>query len=437
MQNLVNATWPFWKNGICYRQDTPEDSGRIKVLEIYGAEDHCDIVIKLTEKTFSELSRPSETSRPNSLRLVIITRSWKTIGTGHKKIPQYDISQQDFTRILESQGLTNFYHQTRVDVVGRFDLPISSLQPATADSREYFGLIYDAFLGLWAGYDCENKQWQGIYIIAETNLDPQVIAAKLVDFSQNKTFLHLLAASYTVEFLGWSSGELFGQIAEIERYSGHHDLILKPVVAIYEKLELLSANATAKANLVSYYKTVVCHLADELLQYLEKIVEPGEAHGMDIKSYAAHLKRRVKSLSAYLTYLERRVERQVTATFHLVNQANASTNLTVSHDMKVLAMASKHDSSSMKILAAVTTTFLPGAFVATLFSMNMFNWFAGDGIPVASGRFWIYWSITIPLTLITVGIWVGWEFWTIKNQNKQRQDLGTEEGRLEKNMSLS
>ncbi|KAF2120169.1 hypothetical protein BDV96DRAFT_566805 [Lophiotrema nucula] len=77
-------------------------------------------------------------------------------------------------------------------------------------------------------------------------------------------------------------------------------------------------------------------------------------------------------------------------------------------------MASKREASSMKILAAVTTVFLPGAFVATLFSMNMFDWFAGDGDSVVSGRFWIYWSITVPLTLMTVGIWVCFEFWTVK-----------------------
>jgi Mg2+ and Co2+ transporter CorA len=124
-----------------------------------------------------------------------------------------------------------------------------------------------------------------------------------------------------------------------------------------------------------------------------------------------------------MSYLERRAERQVTATLHLANQANASTNLAVAHDTKILAMASKRGSSSMKILAAVTTAFLPGAFVATLFSMNMFNWLAGDGTPVVSERFWIYWSVTIPLTLTTAGIWLGWEFWTTRKHRIQNQAL--------------
>ena len=73
----------------------------------------------------------------------------------------------------------------------------------------------------------------------------------------------------------------------------------------------------------------------------------------------------------------------------------------------MIAMASKRDSSSMKTLAAVTVTFLPGTFVASLFSMSMFNWQAPDG-RVVTAKFWIYWAITAPLTLITIGIWYAW-----------------------------
>lgn len=90
---------------------------------------------------------------------------------------------------------------------------------------------------------------------------------------------------------------------------------------------------------------------------------------------------------------------------YLINEVNASTNLIVAHDTKATSAASKRDSSSMKMLATVTTIYLPGAFVAALFSMNMFNRFASDGAPVVSERFWVYWSVAIPLTLVTVGLW--------------------------------
>ena len=74
----------------------------------------------------------------------------------------------------------------------------------------------------------------------------------------------------------------------------------------------------------------------------------------------------------------------------------------------MIASASKRDSSSMKTLAAVTVVFLPGTLVASLFSMSMFDWQSQED--VLSPRFWIYWAVTLPLTLSTVGIWLAWTY---------------------------
>lgn len=59
----------------------------------------------------------------------------------------------------------------------------------------------------------------------------------------------------------------------------------------------------------------------------------------------------------------------------------------------------------MKTLAAVTVTFLPGTFVASLFAIPLFQW---QATPVVSNRFWIYWAVTIPLTLVTLLVWYYW-----------------------------
>jgi Mg2+ and Co2+ transporter CorA len=39
-----------------------------------------------------------------------------------------------------------------------------------------------------------------------------------------------------------------------------------------------------------------------------------------------------------------------------------------------MAAASSRDSAAMKTLAFLTTLFLPGTFIATVFSTGMFNW---------------------------------------------------------------
>ncbi|RYP75331.1 hypothetical protein DL771_002427 [Monosporascus sp. 5C6A] len=88
-----------------------------------------------------------------------------------------------------------------------------------------------------------------------------------------------------------------------------------------------------------------------------------------------------------------------------------------------MAVASTRDSSSMKALAVITALFLPGDFIGTLFGVEMFNWQRGTaGDPAVSGdppaanlpnpvimpSFWVYWAVTIPLTLFIIALWRAW-----------------------------
>lgn len=86
-----------------------------------------------------------------------------------------------------------------------------------------------------------------------------------------------------------------------------------------------------------------------------------------------------------------------------------------------MAIASSRDSSSMKALAVITAIFLPGEFIGTLFGMSMFEWMpdkddasptggAGgeDDDDVMSKKFWIYWLIAVPLTVLILCVWRGW-----------------------------
>lgn len=259
---------------------------------------------------------------------------------------------------------------------------------------------------------------------------------KTSKISPRTMFLYLLAGRLTVEFLGIRSGELAGHVAEIERHSGYHISVLRPVPANHAKLENLSADATATANLDSYHKIVINHLTDDLLRYLKEACDHDKVLRTNMQRHVINLRQRLKSLSKYITYLERKAERQITATMHLVNKTNASTNLAVAHDTRIIAIASKYDSSSMRMLTILTTIFLPGAFEASLFSMNMFNWFASDGDSVISERFWVYWTVTIPLTLITVGLWLGWQYCSGSKHREWRQFSVIESSELDKHVSI-
>lgn len=77
-----------------------------------------------------------------------------------------------------------------------------------------------------------------------------------------------------------------------------------------------------------------------------------------------------------------------------------------------MAVSSSRDSSSMKALAVITAIFLPGEFMSSLFGMGIFNWqpddSSGGGTAVVSYDFWVYWALTIPLTILILVLWRAW-----------------------------
>ncbi|KAI1647966.1 uncharacterized protein F4817DRAFT_315209 [Daldinia loculata] len=69
-----------------------------------------------------------------------------------------------------------------------------------------------------------------------------------------------------------------------------------------------------------------------------------------------------------------------------------------------LAKMATFDSSSMKVIAAMTMIFLPGMFFASLFSVPLLHWDQEEG--VVGDNFWVYWAFTIPSTVLIVILWL-------------------------------
>lgn len=81
----------------------------------------------------------------------------------------------------------------------------------------------------------------------------------------------------------------------------------------------------------------------------------------------------------------------------------------MAQDSRKLASATKDDSTAMKTLAAVTVFFLPGTFVAAFFSMPLFRWNTeASGNSIVSKQMWVYWAVTLPLTFVTLSLWLAW-----------------------------
>ncbi|KAK9424980.1 putative CorA-like mg2+ transporter protein domain-containing protein [Seiridium unicorne] len=95
---------------------------------------------------------------------------------------------------------------------------------------------------------------------------------------------------------------------------------------------------------------------------------------------------------------------QIAAHDTKTNLAIANSTMEISQLTVGISKAAQQDSSQMKTIAILTMTFLPGTFVATLFSMSFFDW-RNNTDTMMSPYIWIYIVVTAFLTLATIGIW--------------------------------
>ncbi|KAI1749166.1 hypothetical protein F4782DRAFT_514787 [Xylaria castorea] len=128
-------------------------------------------------------------------------------------------------------------------------------------------------------------------------------------------------------------------------------------------------------------------LGDQLLTALES---DGKLW-LKAKRYASMAKSRDLDIES----LPDKIESQRDVLYNLITQQDSYLSST-------LARESLRDSKAMKTLAVVTILFLPGAFVATLFSTGMFQ-FQGNVQEI-----WIYFVIVVPLTAFLM---LGWLLW--------------------------
>ncbi|KAK7749321.1 hypothetical protein SLS62_008290 [Diatrype stigma] len=128
------------------------------------------------------------------------------------------------------------------------------------------------------------------------------------------------------------------------------------------------------------------------------------------------------------TTLERlHIQRQ--ALYNIMAQKESKLNLEMAAQQRRLAHASKRDSTAMKTLSLLGAVFLPGTFLASVFSMTFFDFGpddSGNDPPNAGATVskfvWIYFVITIPLTVLIVGSW-----WFLDRRRERRYALEDED----------
>ncbi|KAK2789276.1 hypothetical protein FQN51_002725 [Onygenales sp. PD_10] len=128
-----------------------------------------------------------------------------------------------------------------------------------------------------------------------------------------------------------------------------------------------------------------------------------------------HLKTEHQALLLEIACNQKIAQSQLEIVYNLVAQRDNKDNLKLAKVSTDIANTTKDDSRAKRTIAVMSIAFLPGTFASSFFSMDMFNWQAAKDEAVLSSRFYIYWAVAVPLTLVLVIVWFLW----LRSTNKQ------------------
>lgn len=153
---------------------------------------------------------------------------------------------------------------------------------------------------------------------------------------------------------------------------------------------------------------------------------------------------KLHGIDSYAFTTLQRLDIQRSALYNIIAQRESKLNFQMAGEQRKLAHASKRDTGAQKTIALMGAVFLPGAYLASVFSMTFFNFQNnnnnGGGSGSSSGnspdnssstdtstspvssQFWIYWAVTIPITIVIVVWWYIWE----KRREKRYSEEDTE-----------
>ncbi|KAF2264434.1 hypothetical protein CC78DRAFT_544193 [Lojkania enalia] len=166
--------------------------------------------------------------------------------------------------------------------------------------------------------------------------------------------------------------------------------------------------------------------------------EPPVEYSELLKEAVESQKFNLETLKYDIKTMPERIEAQQT-------MMDGQTGILIARNSDSAAEEARRDSASMKTIAIVTLVFLPGTFVAAIFSMSMFQWLpdnedssssndakqSGDDFKILSDWFWLYWAVTVPLTLIILVVWYIWYKWSNNKYKEKREKELDEEVKIE------
>jgi len=167
---------------------------------------------------------------------------------------------------------------------------------------------------------------------------------------------------------------------------------------------------------------------DDMKDKVEQQLRYSDQVRKDLEMMPRRIDNQSKAMSNYIIREDNRLNIQIAkSSQRIAEQARTDNmlNLRLAKATARVAEETRQDSSAMKTLALVTLTFLPATAIASIFSMQgMFNWLPTPDQPqLASPYLYVYFVVTIPVTLIVYVAWLWWTKYKEKQYKEQSVDL--------------
>ncbi|KAJ5031032.1 hypothetical protein J3E73DRAFT_222669 [Bipolaris maydis] len=178
------------------------------------------------------------------------------------------------------------------------------------------------------------------------------------------------------------------------------------------EINTLATDAAAFAGNLEWTKRY-CQFLRDISKNIQGFTESTQGSKPRLENTIETLSILAISILEHTQAIKARLDIQFNVLYNMVAQMDSNLNATI-------AATTGLDSVAMKALAFVTTLFLPPTFIATLFSMSMFDWQAeikakssdsNEETKVLSRHFWIYWVASVPLTVAVLLAWRIWWHW--------------------------
>ncbi|KUJ18809.1 uncharacterized protein LY89DRAFT_780813 [Mollisia scopiformis] len=135
-----------------------------------------------------------------------------------------------------------------------------------------------------------------------------------------------------------------------------------------------------------------------------------------------HLRAFQNRLESYLEscyVLQSRIENMTKFLADGLNLQNQEISAESNGHLVTLTKDTVDDSATVRAITFVTLIYLPATFISGLLGSNLFAFESGTSDFVISHQFWLYFALTIPLTILTVGYW---KYRTWKQAKKRAED---------------